>query len=39
MKKIVNGAGLHAFIASGGNPKDYQGTKGISNETVNNIKK
>lgn len=33
------GMSLHHFIASGGNPKDFQTTKGISSATVNNIKK
>lgn len=34
-KQPVNGAGLHKFIASGGKPADYKGTKGITPETVN----
>ncbi len=38
VKKPVNGAGLHLFIASGGKPKDYKGTKGLSSATVNNLK-
>lgn len=39
MKKPVNGAGLHAFIATGGKPADYQGTKGLNSATVPNSKK
>ncbi len=38
-KKPVNGAGLHVFIATGGKPKNYQGTKGITAQTVNKNKK
>lgn len=36
--KKLNGAGLHQFVAAGGNPKDYKGTKGISKATVNKKK-
>lgn len=38
-KKPQNGAGLHNFIAQGGKPKDYQGTKGVSAQTVNKLTK
>lgn len=34
-KKKVQGAGLHMFIATGGKPKDYQGTRGVNSSTVN----
>lgn len=37
-KKPVQGAGLHAFIATGGKPEDYEGTKGLNSETVPNYK-
>lgn len=37
--KTPNGVGLHQWIAQGGDPKDYKGTKGLNSETVNNLKK
>lgn len=37
-QKPKNGAGLHVFVATGGKPKDYEGTKGLSPKTVPNIK-
>lgn len=30
---------LHQFIATGGKPKDFVSCKGVSSETVNNIKR
>lgn len=38
-KKPTNSAGLHVFIATGGKPAAYSGTKGINSQTVPNIKK
>lgn len=38
-KKPQNGAGLHNFIAQGGKPKDYEGTRGLNAETVNKLNK
>lgn len=29
MKKAKNSAGLHVWVATGGKPKDYQGSKKI----------
>jgi hypothetical protein len=29
-KTAVQGAGLHKFIATGGKPKDYKGSKGMA---------
>ena len=37
--KPKQGQPLHQYIALGGNPKDYQGSKGVNSETVNEIKK
>lgn len=37
--KAKEGMPLHQFIATGGKPKDYKGTKGVSNETIPNIKR
>lgn len=34
MKKSQNSIGLHQFIATGGKPKDYKGSKGINSSTV-----
>lgn len=33
-KQPVQGAGLHMFIATGGKPEDYEGTKGMNKDTV-----
>lgn len=40
-KKRVPAAGvdLHKWIATGGKPKDFVGSKGINSSTVNKIKK
>lgn len=40
MAKLKNsspkqGMSLHHFIATGGKPKNYQGSKGIDSKTVN----
>lgn len=32
------GSGLHHFIAVGGKPKNYQGSKGVNSNTVNGKK-
>lgn len=37
-QKPKNGAGLHVFVATGGKPADYTGTKGLNSNTVNNLK-
>lgn len=34
-QKPKQGMGLHQWIAAGGKPKDYQGTKGINANTIN----
>lgn len=40
MKKLKSSkVSLHRFIAEGGNVKNFVPSKGISNETVPNIKK
>lgn len=33
----INNDGLHHYVATGGKPKDYEGTKGLNNDTVPNI--
>jgi hypothetical protein len=37
-KTAKQGIKLHKFIASGGNPKDYQCSKGVSAKTIPGIK-
>jgi hypothetical protein len=40
-KKVVKleGLPLHQFIAKGGKPKDFKGTKGLNPKTVPGVKK
>lgn len=37
-KQNKQGQSLHVFVAAGGKPKDYQGTKGLNSATVPNLK-
>lgn len=37
--KPTGDTSLHQWIARGGDPKDFKGSKGVSSETVNNAPK
>lgn len=37
-QKPKQGMPLHQFVATGGKPKDYQGTKGLNSSTCPGLK-